>query len=111
MMQPKTAMEARRTKRAFPRLVQDSALSFETFVHVHVRTTYDQMCLAKTIKTKPPEVTSWDRHEEHVWKSSGSISSQRRVHYVYIKHFWRQMCAFYAVACDHVFYCGITFSS
>ena len=46
---------------AAPRLVYDSALFFETCMHVYVRTTYDQIHSAK-IKKHPPEVRSRDGH-------------------------------------------------
>ena len=47
------------SKCAAPRLVYDSALFFETCMHVYVRTTYDQMYPAK-IKTPPGgKVSGW----------------------------------------------------
>ena len=74
-MQPKTAKkEAWRLKCAAPRLVYDSAIFSETFMHVYVRTTYDQIYSAKIKKNPPDEVRSRDGHVEHVCKISGSIS-------------------------------------
>ena len=57
-----TNKEARRRKCVAPRLVCDSALSlfFETFIHVYVRTTYDQTCLAKKRKNGG-QVSGWTR--------------------------------------------------
>ena len=73
-MQQKTARkEAWRPKCAARRLVYDSAL-FKTFMHVYVRTMYDQTYSAKRRKNPPPEVRFRDGHVEHVCKKSGSIS-------------------------------------
>ena len=54
-MQRKTAKkEAWRPQCAVPRLVYDSALFFETFIHVYVRATYDQVYWAEKKKETPP---------------------------------------------------------
>ena len=51
--------EAEWPKCASPRLVYDSALFFETCMHVYVRTTYDQIYPAK-IKAPPGgKVSGW----------------------------------------------------
>ena len=60
-MPRKTAKEAWRPKCAAPRLVYDSALFFEIFMHVFARTTYNQIYSAKKKKRPPPEgqVSGW----------------------------------------------------
>ena len=65
-MQRKTAKEAYRPTCAAPRLVDDAALFFETFRHVSVRTTYDQIYSGKE-KKKKTEVRSRDGHAEHLY--------------------------------------------
>ena len=65
--------DAWRPKCAAPGLVHGLELFFETFKHVYVRTTYDQICSAKK-KKKLREVRSRDGHLENMCKISGSIS-------------------------------------
>ena len=81
-MQRKTAKkEPWRPKCAAPRLVYDSGRFFQTFMHVYVRTTDDQIYSAKKKGSPPPpEARSRDGHVEHVCKISESIPLKRRGH-------------------------------
>ena len=71
-MQQKAGKEAWRPKCAAPKLVYDSAIFFETFMHVYVlHAMHDQKFSAKT----PPGVEkSRDRQVEHVCKTFRAIS-------------------------------------
>ena len=56
----KAAKDPWRPKCAAPRLVYDSALFFETFIHVYIRITYDQICSAIKKKKHPGgQVSGW----------------------------------------------------
>ena len=69
----RASKEAWRPKCAAPRVVYDSALSFETFMHVYVLTTYTtNYNQRKKTHRHTPEVRSRHGHVEHVCTSSGS---------------------------------------
>ena len=70
--------------------------SFETFMQVKVRTTYDQHVRRKK-KKPPPEVRSRDGHVENVFKLSGSIKNG-----VDMRIFVGKTCVLHVVACNYL---------
>ena len=96
-MQRKTAKEAYRPTCAAPRLVDDAALFFETFRHVSVRTTYDQIYSGKE-KKKKTEVRSRDGHAEHLY-------AKFKIYFLKTAWTFGLLCrkgAFYVVACNYL---------
>ena len=72
-MKRKTAKkEERRPTCAAPKLVYDSALLFETFHHVYVRTKQ-----AHIFGETTPRWWSRDGYVQHVGKRSGSLNKRR----------------------------------
>ena len=64
---------------AASRLVCDSTIILEPFMHVYVRTTYDQISPStRTIKKHALEVMPRDGRVKHVCKRSGSTSKKLR---------------------------------
>ena len=66
--------DAWRPRCAAPSLVSVSTLFFQTFMHIYIRTIYDQIYLAKIERENTPRLRSRDGHVEHFSKTSGSIS-------------------------------------
>ena len=101
-MQRKTAWkEAWRPKCAAPRLVYDSALFFETFVHVYVRTTRTAKHIERKKKEKKPPRRSglgMDMHLRTKIQDVLRISQKRRGHEVLV----RKTCVLHVVACDYL---------
>ena len=99
-MQRKIAKKkAWRPKCAAPRLVYDSTLFFETFMHVrvYVGTTYDQIySMKEKKKKKPPEVRSRDGYMYNMCAKLQGLSLKNGAD---IRAFVRKTSAFYVVAC------------
>ena len=101
-MQRETAKkEAWRPKCAAPRLVYDSALVFETFMHAYVRTTYDEIHSAKKRKNPSPRRSGLGMDMWNMCANFQGLSLKNGVD-IWTLILVRKTCVFYAVASNYL---------